>query len=130
MRRGSDGFTLLEVLVALAIFAVVAASVLAASQRSLHIAEQLELKTMAAWIAENRITEMQLKRPTPGEGRETKVLDFGGRSWETLSEIEATSDQGIRRVSVWVALKPDRGGVVSVRERSQRMVTGFLAVRK
>jgi len=58
------------------------------------------------------------------------VLDFGGRSWETLSEIEATSDQGIRRVSVWVALKPDRGGVVSVRERSQRMVTGFLAVRK
>jgi len=130
VRRASDGFTLLEVLVALALFAVVAASVLAASQRSLQIAEQLELKTMAAWIAENRITELQIKRPTPAEGRETKVLDFGGRSWETLSEIEATSDQGIRRVSVWVALKPDRGGALSVRERSQRMVIGFLAVRK
>lgn len=130
MIRSQRGFTLLEVLVALAIFAVVAGSVLAASQRSLQIAEQLQLKSMAGWIAENRITELQLKRPTPGEGRESKVLDFGGRSWETYSEIEATSDKGIRRLSVWVALKPERGGAEPVRERSLRVVTGFLAVRK
>lgn len=130
MTRLARGFTLLEVLVALAIFAVVAASVLTVNQRSLQIAERLELKSMAGWIAENRITELQLKRPTPGESRESKVLDFGGRSWETYSEIEATSDKGIRRVSVWVALKPDRGGAGPVRERSQRVVTGFLAVRK
>lgn len=123
------GFTLLEVLVALAIFATVAASVLSASQRSLAIAEQLELKAMAGWIADNRVTELQLQTPTPGEGREDKVLEFGGRDWETHSEIDSTSDKDLRRVTVWVAPKPLRGGGVPVKERAVKMLTGFLAVR-
>lgn len=124
------GFTLLEVLVALAIFAVVAGSVLTSSQRSLQISEQLELKSMAGWIADNRIAELQLKRPTPTDARESKVLDFGGRSWETYSEVEATSDKDIRRATVWVAVKPERGTAAPVRERSVLVLTGFLAVRK
>ncbi|UUY07333.1 type II secretion system minor pseudopilin GspI [Pseudomonas sp. J452] len=123
------GFTLLEVLVALAIFATVAASVLSASQRSLAIAEQLELKAMAGWIADNRVTELQLQTPTPGEGREDKVLEFGGRDWEIHSEIDSTSDKDLRRVTVWVAPKLLRGGGVPVKERAVKMLTGFLAVR-
>ena len=58
MRRGR-GFTLLEVLVALAIFAVVAASVLSASARSLKTAARLEDKTFATWLADNRLQEIQ-----------------------------------------------------------------------
>ena len=123
------GFTLLEVLIALAIFATVAASVLTAASRSLIVAGQLEDKTLAGWIADNRITELQIKRPTPGEGREDKVLEYGGRQWETHSEIEATSDKGLRRVTVWVAPKPERGASVPIKARSVFSLTGFLAVR-
>lgn len=128
--RGPRGFTLLEVLVALAIFATVAGAVLAASSRSLLNAERLELKTLAGWIADNRIIELQLALPTPGVGRETSDLQFGGRRWETLSEIEATSDKGMRRVTVWVASRPERGAGAPVRERAVLSLTGFLAVRK
>ncbi|UXY52861.1 type II secretion system minor pseudopilin GspI [Pseudomonas tohonis] len=128
MRR-ARGFTLLEVLIALAIFATVAASVLTAASRSLIVAGQLEEKTLGAWIADNRITELQIKQPTPGEGREDKVLEYGGRQWETHSEIEATSDKGLRRVTVWVAPKPERGGGAPIKERSVFSLTGFLAVR-
>lgn len=127
--KAMRGFTLLEVLVALAIFATVAGSVLTASSRSLRIAAQLEAKSMAGWIADNRIAELQLQRPTPGEGREDKVLEFGGRSWETHSEIEATSDKGLRRVTVWVAPKAERGASGPVKERSALTLVGFLAVR-
>lgn len=123
------GFTLLEVLVALAIFATVAASVLAASSRSLIVAQQLEAKTLAGWIAENRITELQLKFPTPAEGREDKSLEYGGREWETHSEIESTSDKGLRRVTVWVASKAERGSTGPVKERAVHSLTGFLSVR-
>ena len=49
--KASRGFTLLEVLVALAIFASVAAAVLTASARSLQNAARLEDKTLAGWIA-------------------------------------------------------------------------------
>lgn len=124
-----SGFTLLEVLVALAIFATVAASVLAASSRSLIVAQQLEVKTFAGWIADNRMIELQLKGPTPGEGREDKRLEYGSREWEVQTEISATSDKGMRRVTVWVALKAERGGAGPARERSVHSLTGFLAVR-
>lgn len=124
-----SGFTLLEVLVALAIFATVAASVLATSSRSLVVAQQVEVKTLAGWIADNRMIELQLKVPTQGEGREDKRLEYGGREWDIHSEISPTSDKGMRRVTVWVALKAERGGAGSTRERSVHSLTGFLAVR-
>ena len=54
--RSARGFTLLEVLVALAIFALIAASVLTASARSVRTASQLENKTLAMWVADNRLT--------------------------------------------------------------------------
>lgn len=128
--KAPRGFTLLEVLVALAIFATVVGAVLAASSRSLRNAEQLELKTLAGWIADNRIAELQLATPPSGVGREAGDLEFAGRRWETLSEVEATSDKGMRRVTVWVALRLERGTGVPVPERAVLSLTGFLVVRK
>ena len=55
--NAARGFTLLEVLVALAIFALVAASILTASARSLQTAARLEDKTLALWIADNAINQ-------------------------------------------------------------------------
>lgn len=130
MEAGKErGFTLLEVLVALAIFAVVAAAVLTAASRSLIVAEQLQLKTLAVWIADNRITELQLQTPAPSPGRDTSTLEFGGRHWDVQSEVVATGDKGMRRVTVWVAPKAERGGAVAVSERAVLSLVGFLLVR-
>ena len=127
--RAGRGFTLLEVLVALAIFASVSAVVLTAAGRSLSNAGRLEELTLAGWIADNRISELQLQQTPPAIGRETQALEYGGRQWETHSEIEATSDKGLRRVTVWVAPKPERGASAPIKERSVFSLTGFLAVR-
>ncbi|OWK38753.1 putative type II secretion system protein I precursor [Pseudomonas oleovorans subsp. oleovorans] len=56
--KAQRGFTLIELLVALAIFALIAASVLTASARSVRTASQLENKTLAMWVADNRLTEL------------------------------------------------------------------------
>ena len=120
------GFTLIEVLVALAIFAVVAASVLTASARSLQIASRLEDKTLAMWIADNRLTELQLRETPPGDGRDQGELDFAGRRWEWLSEVKGTSDPALRRVTLWVAPRPMRGIGGKLEERATVRLVGFL----
>lgn len=121
------GFTLLEVLVALAIFAVVAASVLTASARSLQIASQLEDKTLAMWIADNRLSELQLAETPPGDGRDQGELAFAGRRWQWQSEIQATSEPSMRRVTLWVAPQPAGGSRAGdLRERAVVSLNGFL----
>lgn len=120
------GFTLLEVLVALAIFALVAASVLTASARSLQTAASLEDKTLAMWIADNRLSELQLAETPAADGRDQGELSFAGRRWQWQSEIQATSEPSMRRVTLWVAPRPERGLGGDLRERALVSLTGFL----
>ena len=92
--KAQRGFTLLEVLVALAIFASVAAAVLTASARSLQNAARLEDKTLAGWIADNQLTELQLASSPPATGRDTREVSYAGRQWQLYSETVTTSDPG------------------------------------
>jgi general secretion pathway protein I len=123
--RGARGFTLLEVLVALAIFALVAASVLTASARSVRTASQLEDKTLAMWVADNRLVELQLADTPPADGRDEGQVEFAGRRWVWQSEIEATSEPAMRRVTLWVAPE-QRGASGDLRERAVISLSGFL----
>ncbi|MGB4075688.1 type II secretion system minor pseudopilin GspI [Pseudomonas sp.] len=125
MKR-SGGFTLLEVLVALAIFALVAASVLTATARSLQTASRLEDKTLAMWIADNRLTELQLAQSPVADGREQGELEFAGRRWQWQSEVEATSEPDMRRVILWVAPLTDERFATDLRERAVVSLNGFL----
>ncbi|MDP3977701.1 MAG: type II secretion system minor pseudopilin GspI [Pseudomonas sp.] len=121
------GFTLLEVLIALAIFAVVAASVLTASARSLQTASRLEDKTLAMWIADNRLSELQLAETPADDGRDQGELVFAGRRWQWQSEIRASSEPSMRRVTLWVASRPVGGsGAGDLRERAVVSLNGFL----
>ena len=127
--RAQRGFTLLEVLVALAIFATVAAAVLTASARSLQNAARLEDKTLAGWIADNRLTELQLASSPPAPGRDSRELSFAGRQWQLYSETVTTSDPGLRRVTLWVAAMPSSRDSSSVQERALLALDGCVGVR-
>ncbi len=119
MKR-ARGFTLLEVLVALAIFAMVAASVLSASARSSQNASRLEDKTLAMWIADNRLNELQLEQTPPSSGRNQGELEFAGRRWEWRTQVDSTAEQDMRRVIVWVAAKPSAASVAASRNAPRR----------
>ena len=127
MRR-ARGFTLLEVLVALAIFAVVAASVLSASARSLKTAARLEDKTFASWLADNRLQEMQLTDTPPGEGREQGEETYAGRRWLWQSEVQATSEPEMLRITVLVAPRPERGLQGKLEDNALVTLSGFVGV--
>ncbi|WPC06676.1 type II secretion system minor pseudopilin GspI [Pseudomonas benzenivorans] len=129
MRRAA-GFTLLEVLVALAIFALVAASVLSASSRSLQTVARLEDKTLAMWIADNRLSELQLTEAPVGDGRAEGELTYAGRRWQWQSEVQQTSEPEMRRVTLWVAPLAQRRAGGDLRERALVSLSGFLGASR
>ncbi|WP_296126840.1 type II secretion system minor pseudopilin GspI [Pseudomonas sp. Ga0074129] len=128
MTKRASGFTLLEVLVALAIFALVAASVLTATARSLQTASRLEEKTLAMWIADNQLVELQLSKNPVAEGRDQSEVDFAGRRWQWQSEVQATREPDMRRVTLWVAPIAQDRSTADLRERAVVSLNGFLGV--
>jgi general secretion pathway protein I len=128
MTKRASGFTLLEVLVALAIFALVAASVLTATARSLQTASRLEEKTLAMWIADNQLVELQLSKNPVAEGRDQGEVGFAGRRWQWQSEVQATREPDMRRVTLWVAPIAQDRSTADLRERAAVSLNGFLGV--
>ncbi len=103
MKRRLQGFTLLEVLVALAILAIAMAAVIQAASDSARTQAILQERTIAGWIAENVIAEQQLENRWPDAGsRFSGETTMAGREWHWSVEVQATPEPDLRRLDVRV----------------------------
>jgi len=104
------GFTLVEILVAIAILAVA----LAATTRAASIATDGALETrqrlLSVWAAENRIAELRARRAFPGAGSSRFTTTQGGLDLVVDETVSDTPNPAIRRVELAVmqARHPDR----------------------
>lgn len=100
-----SGFTLIEVLVALAIVAIGMAAVLGALTSSASTVLYMKDKTLAQWIALNHIAEERLKvQPgqVPQQGNSDGDVDYAGQKWHWRQETVPTAVQGMVRMDVMV----------------------------
>lgn len=96
------GFTLIEVLAALAVVAVALSSTIhAAGQFASHSA-YLRDKTFAMWVAQDRILEWQTLGTLDGLGTYAGQSLMGNKSWHWSAEVIRTAMPGMRRVDVEV----------------------------
>lgn len=106
------GFTLIEVMVALAIFAVVAGSVTLANIQNLSAARQIEEKTQARWVNETVLDQLRLAG-LPDPGTQTEDINFNNQTWRVEVTITAVEMEllgpFLRRVSL-DAIPPDSEG--------------------
>lgn len=112
------GFSLLEVLVALAILAVAMGALVRTAGMEAASLAQVRERTQAQWIASNLIAEARLQAETPPSGSRDGRLEFARRDWRWRMDVAGTGVAGIRRIDVSVG--PADGPVTLT-------LTGFLA---
>jgi general secretion pathway protein I len=100
----AGGFTLVEVLVALMIVAVGLTALMVAVNGTARTSGFLRDKTLAQWIALNRLAEVRLNVVKFGQNTDTGELDFGNRKWHYDTRYFDTSIASMKRVVVRVYL--------------------------
>jgi len=113
------GFTLLEVLVALAVLAIALGAATAAVSRYVDHQGYLQERTLGTLVAHDVLAEFRLRKDWPATGEETGELDMARHHWYWRAVVAGTQDPDLRRVDIEIRAG-DRDGPVLAR------LSGFL----
>lgn len=108
--RNQAGFTLLEVLVALVIVGLGLMAVFSQLNQSLVTASLLRERTLAHWVAMDRIAELRLAGNLPEVGEKSDDVEMAGVEWSYVLKFSDVGLENFRRVDVSVSFadNPDR----------------------
>ena len=101
-RRSSRGFTLVEVLVALMVVAMGLAALMITVSSTARTSGYLRDKTLAQWMALNRLTEVRLNLNKFGQNTDTGELYVANRTWHYDTRYFETSITSMKRIVVRV----------------------------
>lgn len=101
-RRAARGFTLLEVLIALAILAISAAALLRQTQLQVKQQFELEARTYAMWLADDTLAMLAAQPQWPPLGRNETHVTFANRDWLVVTDVTTTTDPLLRKIDVKV----------------------------
>lgn len=119
-RRYCAGFTLLELIVALAVITVVMAALHTTGQAASRGGGYLEERTLASWIAANELARLRLGGGWPELGELEGEVTMAHREWRWHARILPTPDPGVRRAELTVSLLLDGTSA------DRASLTGFL----
>ncbi len=108
-----NGFTLLEVLVALAIFATAAISVIRAVSQHINTVSYLEEKTFASMVVDNQMAQVLLAPSDLKAKSGTEQL--AGRTWFWQVKPVETSSGYLRAFDVSVSVDKSSSPIITVR---------------
>jgi len=114
VRTQGDGFTLLEVLVALVIIGTAFAASLRAISSLTQNSSDLRASMMATWSAENRLSQIRLAQEWPPLGTRSFDCPQAELSLRCDETIYSTPNPSFRRVEV---------AVIDNRDTSRKLIT-------
>lgn len=118
-----DGFTLLEVLVAMAILSLGMIAVFSGMNQSLSATTRLRDKTLASWIATDQITEMQVTGEYPDAGNRRDQVEMAHLEWVYEMKISKIPQIEMRRIDITVSFADSPEDILAT-------VIGFIGPRQ
>lgn len=101
-RKREHGFTLLEMLVALAVFSLAALALLRLEGATLRQTADLDDKALAQLVARNMGVELLTDPAPPPLGQARGEVVNGGRRWRWTRSVSRTPDARLVRVDIAV----------------------------
>ncbi len=101
--REGSGFTLIEVMVALAIVAIALAAGSRAASSVVGTSQRLSDVVLAQWCADNELTELRMQGQFPAVGKTTFTCVQLGRNFQGTLKVQTTPNPNFRRVDTIVA---------------------------
>jgi general secretion pathway protein I len=99
-------------MVALVIVAFGMMAVSTQINRYVVAATYVEEKTLASWIATNKLTELSVGPTWPQVGDYDEEIEFAGRQWRSEIVVSETDVENLHRVDVSIRLLTDPDRVV------------------
>ena len=101
------GFSLLEVIIAIAVLAFAMTALVEGAGRGAFNANHLKEKTLAHWVALNKIAEYQLQPTWPAVGLQKGTYDMANFDWRWEARVTETEDKNVRRLEMDVRMGPN-----------------------
>ena len=98
------GFTLIEVLLALAVIAIALTALLKATAQSVAVTQRIKEKSISHWVAMQGVTAIQLGVVPMGVNQETtEVTKILGQEWYWRATLTSTPIQSTQQITITVS---------------------------
>jgi general secretion pathway protein I len=119
-KRRGGGFTLLEILIALAIVAIGLAAAVRATAQVIAGTEHTRMRLLATWVAQDRLAEHSARAAWPAPGTATGNATQGPFQFAWHETVIPTPEPALRQIDIVVAAAGQPHYVLA-------RLTGFLA---
>ncbi|WP_448549578.1 type II secretion system minor pseudopilin GspI [Thalassotalea fusca] len=102
--RQLAGFTLIEVLLALSVFALAGLALLSTADTHFTHLSNIEQRMYADWVASDQLVEAKLDKQWPPKNNQKGKTTLAGHEWHWRQQVIKTTDNDMRQVVIEVRL--------------------------
>jgi general secretion pathway protein I len=101
----SQGFTLIEVMLAMAVFSIAGIAILGTADTNARNLGHLESKIIANWVASNQLVEVTLDSSWPPKNNKKGKVELAGQEWFWQQKVIKTTDKDMRAIVMEVRIE-------------------------
>ena len=103
MNKKQRGFTLIEIMIALAVLAIAMVAIMRAVTADASNLTYIRDKTLAQWVGINRITELRMNNEWPATGTTSGSEYMVDKDWFWKMKVSTTADADVRKIEISVS---------------------------